>query len=65
MKYDVLRQHIGDKRYAKGDVREAEPRDVAHLIKAGILAEQKTKKEPAPKNKAEPAPKNKADAKKD
>lgn len=61
MKYDVLRQHTGDKRYARGDVREAEPRDVAHLVETGILAEHKAKAEPTAKNKAEPATANKRD----
>jgi hypothetical protein len=37
MKYDVLRRHIGDKLYEQGDQREAEERDVAHLVKNGVL----------------------------
>lgn len=57
MKYDVLRQHLGDKAYAKGDVRDAREADVAHLVRLGVLAE---KAEPTVKNKAEPAVKNKA-----
>ena len=32
MQYVVKRQHFGDKMYYAGDVREAEPRDVAHLL---------------------------------
>lgn len=40
MQYDVKRQHYADKQYFAGDTREAEPRDVAHLIKSGVLAEK-------------------------
>jgi len=57
MKYIVERQHYGDKLYLKGDEREAEPRDVAHLVANGVLVEVKA----APKNKARVAPKNKAE----
>lgn len=32
MKYHVVRGHVGDKDYVKGDIREADPADVAHLI---------------------------------
>ena len=55
-KYQVLRQHYGDKLYLSGDVREAEDRDVAHLVKQGVL-----KAEAPVKNKAEATVKNKAD----
>lgn len=37
MKFDVLRRHIGDKLYEEGGQREAEERDVAHLVKNGVL----------------------------
>ena len=37
MKYDVLRRHIGDKLYEEGDQRDAAERDVAHLVKNGVL----------------------------
>lgn len=37
MKFNVLRRHIGDKLYEQGDQREAEERDVAHLVKNGVL----------------------------
>jgi len=57
MKFEVLRQHLGDKQYMPGDERDANEGDVAHLVKAGVL---KRKAEAAPKNKAEPAPKNKS-----
>lgn len=58
MKYEVKRQHYGDKLYVEGDEREADPKDVAELVKRGILVEAKAKT--APKNKAVTAPKNKA-----
>ena len=58
MKYDVRREHLGDKLYSVGDEREANPNDVAHLVKNGVLVEKKAKE--APKNKARIAPKNKA-----
>jgi len=37
MKFKVLRQHYGDRLYLAGDEREAEERDVSHLIKNGVL----------------------------
>ena len=58
-KYDVLRQHLGDKMYMPGDTREAAQGDVQHLINNGVLAEAKADRKPA--NKAEPAVANKAD----
>ena len=58
--FKVLRQHQGDKPYATGDTRTADPREVQHLVDAGVLEPIKTKAEPATKNKAEPAVKNKA-----
>ena len=58
MKFDVLRQHYGDKQYMIGDVREATEADVAHLVASGVL---KRKSEPKVQNKAEKAaPKNKS-----
>ncbi|MDH4992059.1 hypothetical protein QEZ48_14660 [Aquamicrobium lusatiense] len=69
MKFDVLRRHIGDKLYEQGDQREVEERDVAHLIKNGVLRplmraavkEVAVKAEANAENKAEKAaPKNKA-----
>nr|WP_321457193.1 hypothetical protein [uncultured Cohaesibacter sp.] len=39
--YAVLRQHLGDKMYEKGDTRTAEESSVRHLVKAGVLAEDK------------------------
>lgn len=57
-KYQVIRQHLGDKLYMPGDEREANVGDVAHLVRNGVL---KRKAEPASKNKAEKAPQNKGD----
>lgn len=37
MKFKVIREHLGDKFYRSGDVREANERDVKHLIKKGVL----------------------------
>ena len=59
--YEVVRQHLGDKMYMAGDMREASPADVQHLIDNGVLTEAKTKAKTALKNKAvKGAPKNKA-----
>lgn len=58
MLYTVKRQHFGDKLYVEDDEREANPNDVQHLVKNGVLVEKKAKT--APKNKARIAPKNKA-----
>lgn len=57
MQYEVRRQHFGDKMYYAGDIREAEPRDVAHLIKSGVLAEKNSNQTIS--NKAEKPAKNK------
>lgn len=61
MKYQVKRQHFGDRLYVAGDEREANERDVAHLVKAGVLEPVKEKAKTAPKNKAEAKPENKAE----
>lgn len=58
--FKVLRQHHGDQPYAEGDTREADPRDVAHLVANGVLEPIKAKAERPVENKAEPAMKNKA-----
>lgn len=39
LKFLVLREHLGDKPYAKGDIREAFSHEVAHLIGVGVLEE--------------------------
>lgn len=58
--FKVLRQHHGDKPYSEGDTRDADERDVAHLVANGVLEPIKAKAERAVENKAEPAVKNKA-----
>ena len=37
--YKVTRPHLGDKSYKIGDIRQAKPNDVAHLVKNGVLVE--------------------------
>ncbi len=62
--FTVKRQHLGDRMYMPGETREAEPRDVAHLVDNGVLAPAEAKAEAkaeAPvRNKAATAPENKA-----
>jgi len=61
-KYDVLRQHEGDKFYKPGDTRVAASADVFHLVRSGVLALASGEKaDPAHENKSEPKPDNKAD----
>lgn len=62
-RYRVVRQHEGDRFYQEGDVREATPADVKHLVPHVLQPiEDEAKAEPAPANKAEPAaPANKAE----
>lgn len=62
--FKVIRQHFGDKLYMPGDTREADARDVAHLVENGVLEPVKAKAEATAKNKAEPAVQNKAKASK-
>lgn len=38
-KYRVLREHLGDKPYAEGHVRDADEVHVTHLVRAGVLKE--------------------------
>ena len=40
-RFKVLRQHYGDRGYEPGDIREADPAQVAHLIASGVLEEVK------------------------
>lgn len=59
--YTVLRQHLGDKMYMPGDVRKAEPSDVTHLVKSGVLVEgDGAKAEKPTQNKAAKPVANKA-----
>ncbi|WP_119309643.1 hypothetical protein [Cohaesibacter haloalkalitolerans] len=57
--FKVLRPHLGDKMYDKGDTRVAEEAQVRHLIKAGVLSEAITEEAKA----KEAADKAAADAK--
>lgn len=56
--FKVLRQHLGDRSYAPGEFRTANPREVAHLVASGTL---KAVEKAAPKaqNKAAPTVENK------
>lgn len=56
MKFKTIRPHLGDKFYEPGDERDADEREVAHLLASGTLEKMA---DPV-KNKAEPAVKNKA-----
>lgn len=61
MKFQVLRQHFGDRLYQAGEEREANQSDVAHLVDSGVLAAKPERKaEPRVANKAEAAVENKA-----
>ncbi|KXZ65955.1 hypothetical protein AVENLUH5627_02685 [Acinetobacter venetianus] len=44
MKYEVKREHFGDKFYKSGDTREADPVSVKHLVDKGVLVEYQEKK---------------------
>ena len=50
MQFEVMRQHLGDRFYNEGDIREANEPDVAHLIKNSVLRKKmvtdKADKEP-------------------
>ncbi len=56
--YIVKRRHFGDKDYFEGDIREAAPAEVLHLVEQGVLEEAKA--EAPVRNKAVKAPRNKA-----
>ncbi|MEF2551995.1 hypothetical protein VQ042_11590 [Aurantimonas sp. A2-1-M11] len=60
MKYEVIRQHLGDRMYMPGEEREISEGDAAALVRNGVLKEPSKKAEPKAANKAERAPKNKA-----
>lgn len=51
MKYDVKREHYGDQFYKTGDIREADPITVKHLVDKGVLAEQQEEKKPVKTSK--------------
>ncbi len=63
MKYQVLRQHFGDKQYMAGDEREVKNKsDADQLIKMGLIAETKEEKAaPKAQNKMAKKPQNKAE----
>jgi len=51
-KFKVIREHIGDRPYVEGEIREADARDVAHLVPRvlePIGADAKAKAKPASK----------------
>lgn len=68
--YIVARGHQGDllidggtavHMFNEGDVREASPADVKHLVDLGVLVEPAEGKSKKSGEKAEPAPANKAE----
>tara|TARA_R110002049_G_scaffold23545_10_gene83653 strand:- start:40771 stop:40959 length:189 start_codon:yes stop_codon:yes gene_type:complete len=58
VKYLVKRAHQGDKWYAEGAKRDANPSEVTHLVERGVLVDAE-KLAPAVKNKKAPPVKNK------
>ncbi|WP_083101422.1 hypothetical protein [Pseudophaeobacter leonis] len=57
MDYKVIRPHQGDKWYDQGAPREAEARDVAHLVAAGVVGPaDAVQKEDAPSENKAAAP---------
>lgn len=59
--YTVTRAHLGDKPYARGDTRTADPRKVKHLVDKGVLVEPDAEAEEAAKREAEEAAKREAE----
>lgn len=60
-KFEVIRQHLGDRLYMPGQEREAIQGDVAHLVANGVLKPVHAKADPKVANKAEPKVQNKAE----
>ncbi len=70
MEYLVKRPHEGDKFYNPGDIREANPQTVKHLVDRGVLVVKPADEEPvdavkkpvtkAADKKAKATPENKA-----
>ncbi|GLQ20386.1 hypothetical protein ACFFUB_02425 [Algimonas porphyrae] len=54
--FEVKRAHIGDRAYAAGEERSANPAEVSHLVPQTLVLKRAAK----PKNKAAKAAKNKA-----
>lgn len=52
-KYEVKRRHFGDRDYFEGDIREAEPAEVKHLVDGGVLAAPAPTPTPKTKSKGE------------
>lgn len=46
MKYEVKRQHFGDRMYEPGDEREADANEVQHLVANGVLVEARPPAKP-------------------
>lgn len=57
MDYEVKREHIGDRAYAPGDIRTADPSTVDHLVRNGVLVEAVAEElvEEVSQTKVEPA----------
>jgi hypothetical protein len=56
--YRVIREHVGDKPYAEGDVRTADPKLVEHLVGRVLEPIEQAKSAPrSPKAPAKAAPK--------
>lgn len=60
--FKVLRDHIGDKPYSRGDTRTAIAADVAHLVDGGVLVPVAAKRAARPANKAAALSRNKSAA---
>lgn len=52
--YYVMREHLGDKDYVRGETRELRSEDAVHLLRLGVLSET------PPEGKAKPRPEGKA-----
>lgn len=65
MQFEVMRQHLGDRFYNEGDIREANEQDVMHLIKNGVLrkkiAVDKAEQVPPNVTNDDPTPADKED----
>ncbi|MBL3552705.1 hypothetical protein [Rhodovulum sulfidophilum] len=48
-KFKVLRQHLGERMYREGEMRDAAASEVAHLVAAGVLAAPESIPAPDPK----------------
>lgn len=58
--FKVLRHHLGDRDYVPGEIRTANPGDVAHLVASGTLYPVTEKDAPIVPNKSAPVVRNKA-----